>query len=94
MLGSVAGPPGAIAGAVLGAVAGAVAGAIVSEEELAEEERTTLIDGQIGVSGGDMGTSKVKHPPAKVDAYSAGAAGAGASSDGAPAEGPTPPPES
>ena len=93
VIGSIAGPPGAIAGAVLGGIAGTITGAIVSEENLAEDERATVVDDQIGVTAGTIGTTAVKHPPAKVGAYSSAASGAGGSSDAAPAEGPTPPPE-
>jgi hypothetical protein len=88
VVGAVAGPPGAVAGAVLGGIAGAITGALVEENAALATARTRTLDAQIGVSGGDLGTDAVEHPPAKIGAYSMGSAGAGASSDEAPAEGP------
>jgi Glycine zipper len=93
-VGSVAGPPGAIAGAVIGAIAGAVAGraAEMTDESRAAEDQK--LDGEIGVSGGELGAPNLKHPPAKIGAYSGGSAGVGPSSgDEEPAEGPIQPPE-
>ena len=93
-MGAVAGPPGAIAGAVVGAIAGAVAGraAEQTDESRAAEDRE--LDGEIGVSGGELGAPNLKHPPAKIGAYSGGSAGVSPSSgDEEPAEGPIQPPE-
>ena len=47
------------------------------------------LDEEIGVMGGDLGAPNLKHPPAKVGAYSTAATGTGASGGGSePAEGP------
>ncbi|HEX7667498.1 MAG TPA: hypothetical protein VF407_23360 [Polyangiaceae bacterium] len=91
--GVIAGPPGAIAGAVIGAVAGAAAGVALTndgEREVAEDE---ALDREIGVTEGSLGAPSLKHPPAKVGAFSAGSAGGGSSGNSeAPAEGTMPPP--
>ncbi len=75
VFGIVAGPPGIVAGAVIGGIVGAVAGAVLDEESVIEAERNTELDDQIGVNGADMGAPNLKHPPAKVGAYSSGSAG-------------------
>jgi hypothetical protein len=93
VIGAAAGPPGIVAGAIIGGVAGAMAGAALDDESSREASRTRTLDAQIGVSGGDLGAPNLKHPPAKIGAYSAASAGAGSSADGAPAEGPLQPPE-
>jgi predicted amino acid dehydrogenase len=93
-MGAIAGPPGAIAGAVVGAIAGAVTGVAMERDaaERAAEERE--LDREIGVNGGELGAPNLKHPQAKVGAYSAASAGAGdgEATDEEPAEGPIQPP--
>ena len=94
-IGAIAGPPGMIAGAVIGGAAGAVAGMAIDrgEEELSQED--AKLDEEIGVSGGEMGAPNLKHPPAKIGAYSAGSSGAGGGGDhDSPAGGPMPKGES
>jgi len=93
-MGAVAGPPGAIAGAVVGAVAGAVAGRAVEKGVEAREAEDQELDGEIGVSDGEMGAPNLKHPPAKIGAYSGASAGVGGSTDDEePDEGPIPAPK-
>jgi hypothetical protein len=87
-LGAAAGPPGAVAGALIGGVVGAVTGAALDTQSTADAAHERKLDEEIGVIGGELGTSNLKHPPAKVGAYSSGSSGAGASSDATPAEGP------
>lgn len=88
-VGAIAGPPGAVAGAVIGGVVGALVAKVADEED----ERTSFHDHEldeiIGVTGGEIGASNLKHPPAVRGAYSAASTGA-ATSGGAPAEGPIP----
>ena len=87
-IGAIAGPPGMIAGALIGAAAGAAAGVAVDqgEEEIAVED--AKLDEEIGVTRGDLGAPNLKHPPAKVGAYSAGSSGTASTPTGSPAEGP------
>jgi hypothetical protein len=87
-LGAVAGPPGIIAGAVLGGLVGAIAGAAVERGAERASDRTRELDQVIGVMGGDLGAPNLEHPPATRGTYSAGSAGAAASSGQEPAEGP------
>lgn len=88
-LGSVAGPPGIAAGAAIGAVAGAVSGIALGKGESREAAHERELDDEIGVNGQGLGAPGLKHPPARIGAYSAGSAGSGASGAGdAPASGP------
>jgi phage tail tape-measure protein len=80
VVGAAAGPAGAVAGALIGGLAGAVVGAVLDEEASKRTARTRELDAEIGVTGGDIGAPNLKHPPAKVGAYSAAAAGASPSS--------------
>jgi hypothetical protein len=93
VLGSIAGPPGAVAGAVIGAVAGAIAASALDTEAERQSQRTRELDAEIGVSGGDLGAPNLKHPPAKIGAYSGASVDADASDDDAAAEGPMQTPE-
>jgi hypothetical protein len=92
VLGAAAGPAGIVAGAVLGGAAGAIAAVALDKDAARKAARTRELDEEIGVSGGDLGAPNLKHPPARVGAYSAASAGAGATSgdDEEPAEGPMP----
>ena len=92
-LGSAAGPPGAIAGALIGGVVGAVSGAVLDTQATASAEQERKLDEEIGVIGGEIGAPNLKHPPARIGAYSSASAGAGSSSDTTPAEGPISEPE-
>ena len=87
-IGTVAGPAGAAVGAVLGAVAGALTGAVGEEEASSQDAEDRKLDHELGVSGGEIGAKIVKHPPAKVGAYSGDSAGAGSSEEEESAEGP------
>lgn len=94
VLGAAAGPPGIVAGALIGSIAGALTGKALDTESSRQTARTRELDAQIGVSEGELGAPNLKHPPAKVGAYSAGSAGASSSSgDEEPAEGPIQPPQ-
>src|ERR1700722_661224 len=92
-LGAAAGPPGAIAGAIIGGVVGAVTGAILDTQTTESAEHDRELDEAIGVIGGEIGAPNLKHPPARVGAYSSASAGAGLSSDATLAEGPISEPE-
>src|SRR5450631_3927936 len=86
-VGAMAGPPGMVAGALIGAAAGALAAEAMGAESARQAAHTAELDEEIGVSGGDLGAPNLKHPPAKVGAYSAAAAGVAATGGGEPAEG-------
>ncbi len=92
-LGLAAGPPGIAAGAVMGSIAGAISGAVLDSESSRQESRSRELDGEIGVSEGDLGAPNLEHPPAQRGAYSAGSAGVDSSSGEEPAEGPMQVPE-
>jgi nucleotide-binding universal stress UspA family protein len=78
--GSIAGPPGAAAGAIIGTAIGMAIGRTLDDEDARKHVRDEELDRQIGVSEGDLGAAARNQPPARVDAYSAGSAGVGASS--------------
>lgn len=81
-LGVLAGPPGVAAGAVIGAVAGTLTAWAMDAQAAETEAADKELDKDIGVDGGDIGTNRLEHPPARVAAPSAAAAGsAGASAD-------------
>jgi hypothetical protein len=86
-IGAVAGLQGAAAGAILGGAAGALAGRALDGRASAMAARTRELDAAIGVSGGEMGAPGLKHPPAKIGAYSSASMGTGSSAE-TPAEGP------
>jgi hypothetical protein len=95
-LGAVAGPPGAVVGAIVGAIAGALTGAALDDGNAAAAAEDERLDEEIGVQGGDLGAPNLKHPPARIGAFSAAAAGSSTTGDrdSAPAEGPFTTPES
>jgi phage tail tape-measure protein len=94
VLGAGAGPVGIVAGTVIGGVAGALAGAAMDTESSRQAARLRELDGEIGVSEGELGAPNLEHPTATVGAYSAQSAGVGlSSSDEQPAEGPIQPPD-
>jgi hypothetical protein len=72
---------------------GAVGGAVLDTQAAESAERDSKLDEEIGVIGGEIGAPNLKHPPARIGAYSSASAGAGSSSDGTPAEGPMSEPE-
>ena len=88
VVGAAAGPPGMVAGALIGAAAGALATEVMEADSERRAARTTKLDEEIGVIGGDLGAPNLKHPPAKIGAYSAAAVGVGAAGGDEPAEGP------
>jgi outer membrane lipoprotein SlyB len=63
VVGCGAGLPGAIAGAILGGIAGAIAGGAIDSEDSDREAHTRVLDAEIGVSGGDLGSPNLRHPP-------------------------------
>ena len=81
-----------MAGALIGGVAGAVAASALEKDAAQKAAHTRELDEQIGVTGGDLGAPNLKHPPARVGAYSAASVGAATSGDDdeEPAEGPMP----
>jgi len=93
ILGAAAGPPGMVAGAVIGGIAGGIAAMALDNDADRESARTEELDKEIGVIGGDLGAPNLKHPPARVGAYSVAASGASTSTGEAPAEGPMQTPE-
>jgi len=88
VVGAAGGPAGIVAGAIVGGVAGAVTGAVLDGEASRKAARTRELDEEIGVTGGDLGAPNLKHPPAKVGAYSGASAGVASPSGQEPAEGP------
>jgi hypothetical protein len=91
VLGAAAGPVGIVAGAVIGGAAGALAASALEKDAARKGARERELDEQIGVTGGDLGAPNLKHPPARVGAYSAASAGAATSDDDEePTEGPMP----
>lgn len=67
--GAFAGPLGALAGGVIGVAAGVVAGAVVSDDTDREEQRTSVVDREIGVIDGTIGEPSLRHPPDSAVAY-------------------------
>lgn len=86
--GVIAGPVGAVAGGAIGAVAGAAAGAALAEDHEKRLEEDEELDREIGVTEGTMGAPSLKHPPAKIGAYSRASTGGAPVSSPQPAEGP------
>jgi hypothetical protein len=89
----------AVAGAALGSIAALVgaamgaASASVMEKNIATtSDDEKKLDDEIGVTKGELGAPNLKHPPAKVGAYSGASAGA-TSSTPSPTEGPMPTPD-
>lgn len=89
-LGAVAGPPGIAVGAIVGGIAGVVAGVAAAHGGEAAAQHEDELDEAIGLHGDGLGAPTLKHPPARVGAYSSGSAGGAAvsNSDAVPAEGP------
>jgi len=95
VLGAAAGPVGMVAGGVLGGAAGAAAASALESDAKRKGAHDRELDEEIGVTGGELGAPNLKHPPARVGAYSAASAGVATSGDDdeAPAEGPMSPPK-
>jgi hypothetical protein len=87
-VGAMAGPPGIAAGAAIGAIAGAMAESAVGRERDARAGNDARLDADIGVSGGNLGAPNLRHPPARVGAYSGASVGASPQGGRQPAEGP------
>ncbi len=86
-LGAIAGPAGAIAGALIGSFAGTIAAIAMDNASRDATIHDDKLDEEIGVVSGSLGAPGLKHPPARVGAYSAGSSGV-PSSGGRSAEGP------
>jgi hypothetical protein len=95
VLGAAAGPVGIVAGGVLGGAAGAAAASALESDAKRKGARDRELDEEIGVTGGELGAPNLKHPPARIGAYSAASAGVATAGDDdeAPAEGPMSPPK-
>jgi hypothetical protein len=93
-MGAIAGPPGALVGAAIGGAVGALAGALLDRSSTERATREDELDREIGVSGGDLGSPNLEHPPAKSGLYSAASAGASSTTGTSPAEGPIQSPDS
>jgi hypothetical protein len=87
VLGAIGGPAGVVVGATLGAATGAGAEKVTEGMLAKRRKRDEVLDGEIGVSGGELGAPNLAHPPARVGAYSTPSSGAG-SVGRTPAEGP------
>jgi|HubBroStandDraft_1064217.scaffolds.fasta_scaffold00666_5 hypothetical protein len=72
----------------MGAVAGAMAESAVGRGRDQRAREGALLDADIGVSGGSLGAPPLRHPPARVGAYSGASVGAGQRGGRQPAEGP------
>jgi hypothetical protein len=68
-------------------------GAVLDSESSMQAIHSRVLDAQIGVSEGDLGAPNLKHPIARLGAYSAESSGVDSSSHEDPAEGPMQPPE-
>lgn len=86
--GLIAGPAGVAVGAALGAVAGAVAEAVLEHDKELDRQHDAVLDAIIGVTSGEIGAPNLKHPPAKIGAYSGSSMGVSAGGGRASAEGP------
>jgi hypothetical protein len=89
-----AGPPGALVGALIGAAAGASVGWAHESATIERSRHDRELDEEIGVVGGDIGVSGLKHPPPTIGAFSAEATGVSntTGSDPVVSEGPILPP--
>lgn len=87
-----AGPIGMVAGAVVGAAAAAIASNAAQEADEEKAAHDLALDEEIGVLGGDIGAPNLKHPPARIGAFSAASSGASLGGGHALAEGPMPAP--
>lgn len=90
-----AGPAGAAAGAIVGAAMGAASGWAAEMRAKDDARRDEKLDRDIGVIGGDIGVTGLRHPPSRGAALSREASGAGSAierpvSAGGPM---TPPPD-
>jgi hypothetical protein len=71
----------------LGGAAGAVAENVLEREGKASLSRGKELDNEIGLTSGSIGAANLRHPPARIGAYSAESSGAGGGRR-TPAEGP------
>lgn len=88
VLGGLAGPAGAAAGALIGAAMGALSAMAFETVAAEHDEHDEKLDRDIGISEGDIGAPNLKHPPAKVGAFSSASSGADTSSEVTPSGGP------
>jgi len=87
-----AGLPGAVVGAIIGAGMGASTAWAADRGSRDAADRDSQLDVEIGVHGPDLGAPNLRHPPARIGAYSREASGGGGASDPVVAEGPILPP--
>lgn len=84
----VAGPVGLAVGVIIGAGVGGLAAWALQGHEQAAAERDSQLDIDIGVGEGDIGAPGLRHPPAKIGAFSKEVSGAGHTERPTPASGP------
>lgn len=70
------GPLGAVVGAVIGGAMGASSGWAADQASSDQAAVEAGLDEEIGVTAGLIGSPNLKHPPSKINAPSAAAAGA------------------
>ena len=71
------GPVGAALGALIGAAMGAASGWGADQASAEEDAIDAELDKEIGVTEGSIGSPNLQHPPSRINAPSAAAAGAG-----------------
>jgi hypothetical protein len=94
--GAFAGPVGIVTGAVIGSGVGALLAIAQTTQMHRDMEEVDLFDETVGITGGELGSANLEHPPATVGAYSAVSLGLGRALelDGVMAAGPiSSPPE-
>jgi hypothetical protein len=88
VLGGLAGPPGMAAGAVIGGTIGALASMAFESAAASRDLHDEKLDRELGISEGEIGAPNLRHPPAKIGAFSAASSGAGTSSGVGSSSGP------
>jgi hypothetical protein len=90
LVGAAAGPVGAVLGAAVGAVAGAVSGTAADDVRHLKNVHEDVLDEEIGVVGGTLGSVYATTEPSRVGAFSASSAGVATGDEVQPDEGPIP----
>ena len=86
--GAITGPVGLAIGIVVGGAIGASSGVVMEMVEHEHRVHDEQLDRDIGVSGGDIGSPNLSHPPARFGMYHYESLGMGSVAQHAPAEGP------